>query len=381
MTATDATLGPLDIASGRPIGIDPAAATLPPSTTADPPVVHLERSVLTALAKPPCVVSFSGGRDSSAVLALATRVARREGLPLPVPVTLRFPKAPEADESDWQERVVTHLRLSEWTRLDFDHELDLIGPIASDVLRRHGLVWPPNSHFHVPVLDQARSGSVLTGIDGDGLFASWRWARAAAVLSGRVRPRPRDLLRIGLVLSPPPIRRLQARWSASPDTAWLQPAARRMLLRRWAVLNATEPVRWDERVRWWAKLRSVRTVQHTFARMAADAGVLPVHPLADPDFLISIARAGGRRGLGDRTTIMRMLFSDLLPDDVLARRSKARLDGPFWNRHSRAFVAAWTGEGVDHRLVDPHALRAMWCADVPDAHTSTLLQSAWLQTA
>ena len=382
MTAGETlALGPLDIASGRPIGLDPAAPALPSPARAGPPVRHLERAVLAALARPPCVVSFSGGRDSSAVLALATRVARHEGMPLPVPVTLRFSRAPEADENDWQERVVAHLGLPDWIRLEFDDELDLVGPVASEVLLRHGLVWPPNSHFHVPVLDQARGGSVLTGIDGDGLLASWRWARPAAVLGRRVPPRRRDLLRVGLALSPQPVRRLQTRWSASPDISWLQPQARRTLVRRWTAVSAAEPVRWDARVRWWAQLRSVRMVQQTFALMAAHAGVLAVHPLADPSFLAAIAGAGGRWGLGDRTAVMRSLFGDILPEEVLQRRTKARLDGPFWNRHSRSFVAGWHGEGVDRSIVDTDSLRAIWSTAVPNALTSTLLQSAWLRSA
>ena len=40
----------------------------------------LEAAVLPALQRPPCLVSFSGGRDSSAVLAVAADVARRHGL-------------------------------------------------------------------------------------------------------------------------------------------------------------------------------------------------------------------------------------------------------------------------------------------------------------
>jgi hypothetical protein len=44
----------------------------------------LEELISPALERPPCVIGFSGGRDSSSLLALATHLARREGLPMPV---------------------------------------------------------------------------------------------------------------------------------------------------------------------------------------------------------------------------------------------------------------------------------------------------------
>src|SRR5262245_7497196 len=75
------------------------------------PLAALEEAVLPALARPPCVVSFSGGRDSSAVLGVAVRAARRHGLDLPIPTTNRFPSAPGSNEDEWQESVIAHLGL------------------------------------------------------------------------------------------------------------------------------------------------------------------------------------------------------------------------------------------------------------------------------
>ena len=74
------------------------------------PSAALERAVLPALLRPPCVVSFSGGRDSSLVLAAAVAVARSEGLAAPIPITVRFPASAESDEQEWQERVVRSAR-------------------------------------------------------------------------------------------------------------------------------------------------------------------------------------------------------------------------------------------------------------------------------
>ena len=134
------------------------------------PLAALERACLPALRRGRCCVSFSGGRDSSIVLAAATRVARREGLALPTPVTNRFPHAGPTDESEWQELVVRHLGLDDWLRIDHTDALDIVGPVARQVLERHGLLWPFNAHFHVPLLEAAEGGALLTGIGGDELF-------------------------------------------------------------------------------------------------------------------------------------------------------------------------------------------------------------------
>ena len=368
----------LEVACGFPIGLDPDAPSLPPSVKGEGPLAALERAVLPALQRSPCLVSFSGGRDSSAVLAVATAVARREELPPPVPVTLRFPAAPEADEAEWQQAVVRHLGIDDWVCVELQDELDLVGPVASRVHRRHGLLWPPNTHFHVPVLEMAKGGCVLTGIDGDGLLASWRWARPAGVLARRVRPEPRDVLRLGLAVQPRPLRRVVESRLSRPDLPWLRPQASRAVSLAWAADRSREPFRWDRRVRWWSRLRSLRMVLRSLDLVAERLGTRVVHPLADPRFLAAAADAGGRLGLGDRTAVMRSWFGPLLPGELIARPTKARLDGPFWATYSRAFIASWDGEGVDEALVDPLGLRRAWCADVPNAFTSTLLQAAWL---
>src|SRR5207248_611012 len=126
--------------------------------------------------------------------------------PMPVPITLRFPGRPLADETAWQERVIAHLGLSEWERVEVTDELDFLGPAACEGLASMGLLWPPNTHYHVPIFDRASGGSVMTGFDGDGLFSSWRWERAQAVLH-RISPaHPRDVLRIGLAIAPTAVR-------------------------------------------------------------------------------------------------------------------------------------------------------------------------------
>ena len=93
-------LAPLEVATGLVLGVDPRREVVAPRLdVAESPLRAFERAVLPALRRGPCLVSFSGGRDSSAVLAVATGIARREGLPLPIPVTNVFPGAATTDES------------------------------------------------------------------------------------------------------------------------------------------------------------------------------------------------------------------------------------------------------------------------------------------
>jgi hypothetical protein len=91
----------------------------------------LERAIARALRRSPCLVSFSGGHDSSLILAAATKVARREQLP--AAVTWRPDGAPAADESAWQEAVVAALQVSDWIRLAADDDLDFVGPVVTGV--------------------------------------------------------------------------------------------------------------------------------------------------------------------------------------------------------------------------------------------------------
>jgi asparagine synthetase B (glutamine-hydrolysing) len=369
-------LSPLEIASGLVLGLTPALPA--PTEVAGDPVEAFERAILPALERPPCIVSFSGGRDSSAVLAAAVHVARREGLPLPIPSTNRFPEAADSHESDWQERVVTHLGLDDWLRPDFVDELDCVGPVASGVLQRHGLLWPFNAHFHVPQLEAAVGGSLLTGIGGDEILSSSSWARARAVLSGRARLEPRDVLRVGFLAVPPPVRRAVLRRRSPFEYSWLRPSARRAITRAWAAHGASEPYAWEAQFDWRRRFRYLHVGLSSLALLAAEVSVRIVHPFVDAGFAAALARLPKPQRFRDRTTAMRLLFGNLLPDEVLARSSKSGFDQAFWTDWSRAFAAEWEGEGADPGLVDVEALRQEWASPDPDPRSFTLLQAAWL---
>ena len=156
---------PLEIAACVATGHD---GTLAPSASGErDPRRVLELVVLQALQRPPCGVAFSGGRDSSAVLRVAVHVARREELPVPIPITKVFPDVPTTEEQRWQDRVIDHLRLADWQRIVIHDELDLLGPFATASLVDHGVVWPPTIHGDRPVVDRVGGGSLIDGEGGD----------------------------------------------------------------------------------------------------------------------------------------------------------------------------------------------------------------------
>jgi asparagine synthase (glutamine-hydrolysing) len=365
-------LTPLEVASGLVLGTQPrrhVASALPTPRDA------LERSLLPSLQRAPCLVSFSGGRDSSAVLAVATHVARREGLPDPIPATLRFPSAEESAESEWQEQVVEHLGLTDWIRVERTAELDCVGPVATSALARHGLLWPCNAHFHVPVIESARGGSLLTGIGGDEMFGPSRWWYARRVLGRRMRPRPRDVLAIGLALAPPLLRRPVIRRKTHIPYPWLRPDTVAALERGLARDEAAEPFGWRGRIEWRADRRYLHVGTASLAELGRAEGVVLSHPLFGGEFISALAALPAPRRYRSRQEAMDALFGDVLPPPVRSRSTKASFDGAFWHEHSRELVARWNGEGVDETLVDPELLREEWLTETPDPRTYTLLQS------
>jgi asparagine synthetase B (glutamine-hydrolysing) len=373
------TLTALEISSGLvlpPRRRAPALPAIPPGTT---PRAAFEAAILPALRRSPCLVSFSGGRDSSAVLATATHLARREGVAPPIPVTHRFAGA-NTQESEWQEQVIDHLGLDDWVRID-GGDLDCVGPVATAVLRRHGLLWPCNAYFHEPIFQAAAGGAVLTGVGGDEAFSPSSWARAFSVLRGQARPGPRNLMHVAFALSPQAVKRAAIRRWLPEVCPWLRPAARRRIERFVAAEAAGEPLRWRTRYRQLADSGYLEICLDSLAVLAADHDVALAHPFHDGRFLAALAALPSRERPATRTDAMRMLVADLLPEPVLSRSTKARFDDVFWTDHARDLVARWGGEGIDAEIVDVERLRAEWASPTPEAHTFTLLQSVWLTRA
>lgn len=372
---------PLEVACGLALGRDDGSEPL--AVVSTEPRVALEASVRRALARPPCLVSFSGGRDSSTVLAIAANVARRDGLPLPVPLTYRFSRAPGSEEGDWQEVVVRHLGLADWERMPMSDELDVVGPVAQAVLRRHGVVWPFNAHFHQPLLERAGGGSLITGIGGDELFARQLWSSARALLGGRAGRESRRRVRgrsVALALAPVAVRRGAVARRNRLRFPWLGTDAEAAVHRELADWQARTPIAWPGALGWFWRSRHRTVLTATMAALAVDAGTQIVHPFLDPVVVGSVAHHFGRRGPSDRSSAMQGLFSDLLPDAVLTRRSKAYFDEAFVCEQSREFGARWTGAGVDPSIVHAERLAQVWRSDEPDPRSLLLMQAAWLSS-
>jgi asparagine synthetase B (glutamine-hydrolysing) len=374
-------LSPLEISSGLVLPPERRAPALPEIAPGTTPRAAFEAAILPALKRSPALVSFSGGRDSSAVLAIATAIARREGLPLPVPITHRFPSMADTQETEWQEQVVGHLGLEDWIRIEAADDLDIVGPVAVKVLRRHGLLWPCNAYFHEPIFEAAAGGAVITGVGGDEAFSPSSWSRALDVLRGRARPGPRNLAHTAFALSPQIVKRTLIRRWLPEICPWLQPAARSEVEAYVAAGAASEPLRWRTRFRQLAASGYMEVSLGSLGALAEAHGATIAHPFNDARFLAALAALEPAQRPASRTEAMTMLVGDLLPEALLSRSTKARFDQVFWTEHARELVAAWDGEGVDAELVDLDRLRAEWASPTPEAHTFTLLQSVWLTRA
>ena len=362
----------LELASGLVLGVAPVDRA---PATAPTPRAALEESLLSALSRPPCLVSFSGGRDSSAVLAVAAAVARREGLPLPIPVTLRFPAATDSAESEWQEQVIGHIGLQDWIRLEMTDELDCVGPVATACLARHGVLWPSNAHFHAPVLAHARGGSFLTGVGGDEMLGSSRWFHARRVMARRAGFRPRDIAAVALAWSPARVRRLVLRRRLHAPFPWLHDVVVRRVERQLADDEAATPYGWSAGIHFNASHRYLHVGTDSLAALAGAEGVALSHPFLDRGFVAALAALPHAQRFESRREAMDAIFHDVLPEEVRARRTKASFDGAFWHRYSRELVARWNGEGIDSAFVDVDRLREEWSSDSPDPRTYILLQA------
>ncbi len=372
-------LTPLETCVGSPYGADPLAPALPPPLDSTARAA-LERAVLESLSRPPCLVTFSGGRDSSTMLALALRLARERGLEDPIAITHRFPESPESDESDWQELVVAHLGVTEWEKLSWTDELDLVGPYGGAVLRRHGLVMPFNSHFVVPFLERARGGSLLTGIGGDELFGPVDRPLLARMLFERRMPRRRHARALAGEMAPRIVRERRAlRDHPFEKFEWLRPPTYEQLAPEY-VRTYSMPLRWDDSIDHMWRSRYLQCERATMAALAADHDAVLDAPFFDPQVLSSFAAAAGAAGLGKRAASLPALVGDVIPERLAQRTTKASFDPVFFGRHTREFVDSWDGSGVDPDLVDPDALAREWRRERPRANTFSLLQQAWLET-
>ena len=374
---TKLELSPLEIASGVVIGSDPWAQAFP--VVRNTPRAAIEQIAEDDMKSGPCFISFSGGRDSASLLALYTHVARKRKMPDPIPITIRYPTIPATDESAWQQLLIDELKISKWEVITVRDELDLVGPVATEQLVRHGVLWPANVHSHIPMMRIAEGATLVTGFDGDGLFGSWRWSQLGDVFARRSPGSIRDFLRLVYAESPRFVREVNLRRKDTSSLPWLTSRAEKTLIRAWLRQEAEEPAQWRRRLKWWLARRYLSVAKESFQTVARDCSVDIRHPFIDPLFVSALGAHKSLVGLGDRTRIIAMLFGDILPQAVILRQDKGFFRDAFWNEHSRALVARWDGTGLDEDLVDVVRLRKIWGGLIPDTRTASLLQSLRLR--
>jgi asparagine synthase (glutamine-hydrolysing) len=334
----------------------------------------LEALLLEALNRPPCIVAFSGGRDSSAILAEATRVARAHGLEDPIAFTLRFGEAPRTDETAWQEIVMKHLGLSEWSTRQVTNELDALGPIGLRVLQRHGIHWPPNIHTFELLLEPAAGGSLVTGNGGDELFSEWFGHRFSLLRRAKALPRRADLKPLATSLLPTPVLSRRPRF----QLPWLRPVAARKVARKLARGVKEYERDWREANEKRLHSRYVELALGATGAMADSTDVQLVEPFFDPRYVRAVYRDAPPEGYESRTAAMERHFADVLPPELPGRPAKAMFTEVFAGPETRRFAEGWGGEGVDPELVDAEELRRQWLSPRPDVRTLVPLQAAWL---
>jgi asparagine synthase (glutamine-hydrolysing) len=376
--ANASALTRLELITGWTAGIDSRAPDIANVDPRDHPVAALEHALLPAVARSPCYVAFSGGRDSSVLLALATRVARREGLDDPIPLTMRFRDVPEGEESSWQVDVVEHLKLKEWKVVQQAEDIDLIGAEWRSSLRENGLQWPPSAHGLLPLQRAASGGAFVHGEGGDQIFAGWDRVTVSDVLARRQRFRLRHVRSLVRAYTPVRMRRAIETHLAPTPAPWLVPAARRVWARHQGRANAAEPRTWPEFLRWTRRERATVLMLETLERQTRNAGAELFTPFWDAEFLRSLGRWGGRLGRGPRTALMAALFADFLPRHVLTRATKAHFTRAFFNEPTREFARGWQGPVPESAVVMREPLRGAWLSDLPPNTSAVLLQASWL---
>jgi len=334
----------------------------------------LERLVDAATTGRRTYVMFSGGRDSSAVLALATRLARTRGDDDPIPVTLRHPGVPEADETEWQEAVVGHLDLRGHRVIEVRGDQELLGASAQRAIRRRGAVWPSALQLREVAYGDLRDGVVLTGEGGDHVLTGQRVTPLRNVLARRRVPSRQEVRTVLKAVEPGFSARRRSGPARSP--AWLRGEAAR-------VYSSTVEELGRERMSWasatWESFapRVNSVILHNVEEGIREYGLDPLTPFAHPEFRAALARSGGFWGYEGRTQAFRSLFGDLLPDAILSRRTKAAFNGARWGELEKEFARSWAGDCFDPEWVDSEALRREWLSDRPGPGSDYLIQLAW----
>jgi asparagine synthase (glutamine-hydrolysing) len=233
------------------------------------------------------------------------------------------------------------------------------------------------------LLVKARGGSHMTGEGGDEVFG----LRRATILR-RFADNPKYLsspsyLKLATIVLGPRVTRLAAqqrvnRKALGPCLKHLRPGLAEEVIRQVSEHLASEPLDTAKSLAWHLRRRGPVMYQEAITAFSLEYDVYHVDPFLEPRFIASYARTVRPFGLATRSDAMHLLFSDLLPDQILTRSSKALFNRGFLTDVGRAFASSWDGGGVDTGLVDVDALRAAWLSRWPPVQSFWLLQAAWL---
>jgi asparagine synthase (glutamine-hydrolysing) len=322
----------------------------------------------------PSLLQLSGGLDSS-ILAAALSAAGR-----PRSAVTFATRSAEGDERRYAQAVARRTgtplaeRLLEEGPLSFE-------PATSSGFRpgRNPLLDP----LQQAVEDHAHAlgaSEIIDGAGGDNVFCAlgtiapaldaWRWRGPAAAWSTMA-----DLAKLGDATLWRAARLTFARARRSPHPIWRQDAS---LLNPGAVVPRPNFHPWLEAPPGalpgkFEHVRALVHIQHFLDRRSSPD--LPaVHPLMAQPILETCLRvptwlwvAGGR----DRA-VARLAFSDLLPPEIVARRSKGSLQGLFVRRfrQSRAGLRdLLLGGGLAQRqVIDRAAIENALVQDPPSDH-------------
>jgi asparagine synthase (glutamine-hydrolysing) len=345
------------------------------------PAAALVDAIAQLLDDRPCLVEFSGGCDSSLVLAAARQACRQVGHDAPIPVSYRYDD-PRSEESDWQHLVLDLLGLRDrHLVVDARGRAELLAPEACRLLREVGLVWPGTILARAGLWAELPAGVLLTGEGGDEILGVRR-ATAASQLSRRaLRPGGRRAL-LGAALHElsPHAARQRGFAAAALDGYgpwWLEEGPRRELCRLIAAELADEPLDPARFPRYHLSLARVWVVVDNLRAIAARYGLQWEAPLLDPAVAASIARSTPRHAYLGRAALLDRYFTELLPGRIRHRESKALFTDAHFGPSTRAYLAEWSGDGAPDG-VDVDWLRRHWRGRSIAMGTHLLAQAVWL---
>ena len=346
----------------------------PTDVRARSPRQVLEQLLTSAAAGKRRYVMFSGGRDSSAILAAAVHAARSSGDDDPIPVILRYPGDPAAEETDWQELVLKHLGLKNQRVVEIRTEERLLGVPATRAMLRHGVVWPTALQLRDASYAELAPGVLITGEGGDYLFTPHRITPLRNLLLRPHIPNRAELRNAANGAFPGRLDRIPP-W-VSP---WLRGHAVEAYRDAITRLRRT-PLSWREHTLRIYDAPADVVVWHNHPLVVREYGLEPLNPFLHPSFVSALARAGGFLGYADRTHAMRVLFHDLLPDEILRRESKAAFNSSRWGETEREFAHDWDGSGVDPEFIDAETLRQAWLSNQHPPGADYQIQLAWARS-